>query len=290
MGIAPDDRVAPSPALGLGPYDGRASRAIGYVPGVARRPVVEAGGMGQLFAKIVWSAVRHPRGYWSEVFEHLHVTIKRTWLPVSASVFGFLMALSVLAVQFFAMAGAQHLFGPTLFMYSTRTFTVWVNSVVMAGVIGAALTSDVGARKVREELDAMRVMGIDPVRDIAVPRVVALTLIAILLSVPSLLVTAFTMQIGASYVAGIPAADFYQSIFTQVYPIDIVAVVLNSLLVGLLVGTVCCYKGFAATGGAIGLGRAVNQAVVVSLLGVFVLQLTYQALYLGLFPHLGELK
>src|SRR3546814_2757963 len=77
--------------------------------------------------------------------------------------------------------------------------------MVVAGVIGTALTADVGARKVREEIDAMMVMGIDPVRDLAVPRVLSITFITTLLAVPSLLVTILSMQIGATYVAGMPA-------------------------------------------------------------------------------------
>ncbi len=279
-----------TPTSSSGPYSGALSRIVGHVPPIVRTFVIEAGGMTGLLGRVVWSAVRHPGGYWGAVLEDMHQTIKQAWLPVAASVFGFLIFLSVLTVQFFEMAGASQLFGPLLFLQSTRTFTIWIDSMVVAGVIGAALTADVGARKVREEIDAMKVMGIDPIRDLAVPRVVSLSLITCLLSIPSLMVTMLSMQVGAIYVAHMRAEDFYYNLYSNLSAVDVVAVVVNSLLVGVLIGTVCCYKGLSAAGGAIGLGRAVNQAVVLSFVSVWILQLAYQALLLGLFPELGDFR
>ncbi|MBZ5735315.1 ABC transporter permease [Nocardioides sp. TRM66260-LWL] len=246
--------------------------------------------MIQLLARILASAVRHPVGYWGAVVDDMYATIKQAWVPIAAALFGFLVFMSILTVQFFDMAGAAQLFGPLLFLQSMRTFTMWINSMVVAGVIGTALTADVGARKVREELDAMEVMGIDPVRDLAVPRVLSITLITTLLAVPSLLVTMVSMQFGAAYVARMPASHFYSNLFANVSGTEIVSVVLNSLLVGLLIGTICCYKGFTASGGAIGLGRSVNQAVVLSFVAVWVLQLAYNALLFGFFPGLGAFR
>jgi len=275
-------RIAP-----VGPYDGRWNGLVGVLPSRFRGPVVEAGGMMQLLLRIVRSSVLQPRGYWTAVVDDMYSTIRAAWLPIVAGVFGFLIFMSILTVQFFDMAGASQLFGPLLLLQSMRTFTMWIDSMVVAGVIGTALTADVGARKVREEIDAMMVMGIDPVRDLAVPRVLSITFITTLLAVPSLLVTILSMNLGALYVAHMPSSHFYSNLFSNVSPVDIVAVVVQSFLMGLLIGTICCYKGFTASGGAIGLGRSVNQAVVLAFLSVWVLQLAYNALLLGLFPELG---
>jgi phospholipid/cholesterol/gamma-HCH transport system permease protein len=275
-------RIAP-----VGPYDGRWNAVVGALPQWLRGPIAEAGGMMQLLLRIVRSSVLQPRGYWNAVVEDMYSTIKAAWLPIVAGVFGFLIFMSILTVQFFDMAGASQLFGPLLLLQSMRTFTMWIDSMVVAGVIGTALTADVGARKVREEIDAMMVMGIDPVRDLAVPRVLSITFITTLLAVPSILVTVLSMNLGALYVAHMPSAHFYSNLFANVSPTDILAVVVQSFLVGLLIGTICCYKGFTASGGAIGLGRSVNQAVVLAFLSVWVLQLAYNALLLGLFPELG---
>ena len=271
-------------------YAGTLPALVSYVPASVRGPVVEAGGMCRLFGKVITSAVRQPHGYWGEVVEDMHRTIKQAWLPVSAAIFGFLMFVSILTVIFFDMSGAVPLFPPMLFLHAVRTFTIWVVSMVVAGVIGAAATADIGARKVREELDAMQVMGIDPVRELALPRIISITLVTTLLTMPSLVVTAFSMQLGAQYVAHVPSAEFYHNLFDNLDPKDVLGLVVNGFLVGLLIAVVCCYKGLNAAGGAIGLGRAVNQAVVTSFVGIWVLELGYQALLLGLFPELGSFR
>jgi len=274
----------------IGPYDGRLNRALAHLPSGIRKPVAEAGGMMQLLFEIVRSAITRPTGYWNAVVEDMYATMRQAWLPIAGALFGFLIFMSILTVQFFDMAGAAQLFGPLLFLQSMRTFTMWINSMVVAGVIGTALTADVGARKVREEIDAMEVMGIDPVRDLAVPRVISITLITMLLAVPSLLITMFSMQVGAAYVAKMPASHFYSNLFANVSGVEIISVVINSMLVGLLIGTICCYKGFTASGGAIGLGQSVNQAVVISYVAVWILQLGYNAILFGLFPGLGAFR
>jgi len=272
------------------PFQTRRSKFAAYVPGFLRNPLVEAGGMAMLGGQILWSIVRRPTGFWNVVLDDMYDTIKRAWLPIAAALLGFLMFMAVLVVLFFDMVGATHLYGPVLLLQSMRSFTMWIDSIVVAGVIGTALTADLGARRVREEIDAMEVMGVDPVRDLALPKVVSITLITTLMSVPSLIVTILSMQLGGIYVAGLPSAHFYSNLFSNVQPIDLIAVVINSMLIGLLIGIVCCYKGFHASGGAIGLGRAVNQAVVVSFVSVWILQLAYQALVLGLFPNLGSYR
>ena len=271
-------------------YSGALARAVGAVPGPIRGFVNEAAGMGQLLGEVAWSAVRHPRGYWGAVLDDMYLTLRRSWLPISAALFGFLVFMSILTVQFFAMVGASQLFGPLLFLQSMRSFTVWILTVVVAGVIGAALTTEVGTRKVREEIDAMEVMGIDPIRDLAVPRVISVTLITVLLAVPSLLVTLLSMQVGAAFVTHMSASHFYSNVFSNVSVVDVTSVMVNMFIAGVLIGTVCCYKGFAAAGGAIGLGRAVNQAVVIAFLAVFVQQLAYNALYFGLYPDVGSFR
>lgn len=243
--------------------------------------------MAGLLLRVVRSAVMHPKGYWGEVLEHLHSTLRKSWFPIVAAVFGFAMFMAILTTIFFQMVGAEQLTGPTIYVYSLRNFSLWTVSMVVAGVVGAAMTADIGSRKVREELDAMQVLGIDPVRELAVPRVVSVTIFTTLLMIPSAYITLWSLQLGTLYVAELRAPDFYADTFTSILPVDLISVLINGILVGLLIGTICCYKGFTAEGGSIGLGRAVNQAVVACFVAIFVLLIGYQALMLGMFPEMG---
>jgi phospholipid/cholesterol/gamma-HCH transport system permease protein len=274
-----------------GPYGGRLSATVSKVPGPIRNITGEAGGMSMLLGKVLWSAVRHPKGYWTDVLDEMHFTIKRSWISISVALFGFLLALSVPSMQFVNLAGVGELYGPLLLVQSTRTFTVWVATLLVAGVIGAALTAELGSRKVREELDAMEVMGIDPIRTLVLPRIVSITLITTLLAIPAELITVVSSQFGAWFIGGVPRADFYGAfLWSTLSTVELVALMFNCFLAGLLIGAVCCYKGLAAAGGAMGLGKAVNQAVVISFLALFIMQLGYNAVILGFFPGLGAFK
>jgi phospholipid/cholesterol/gamma-HCH transport system permease protein len=273
-----------------GPYDSSLARAVAYVPGPVRNVVTEAGGMAHLLVTVLWSAIRHPRGYWTDVVEEMQFTIKRSWISITVALFGFLLALSVPSMQFVQLAGVGELYGPLLLTQSTRTFTVWVATLLVAGVIGAAITAELGSRKVREELDAMQVMGIDPIRTLVVPRVVSVALITTLLGIPAEFITILSSQFASHYIGGIEAPEFYSFLWLNMSTIEVVAMVLNCLLAGLLIGAVCCYKGMHAAGGAMGLGKAVNQAVVISFVALFVMQLGYNAIILGVFPGLGAFR
>lgn len=273
-----------------GPYSGCLSSAVASLPARPRGVLAETGGMAELLVTALWSAVRHPRGYWGDVREDMHFTIKRSWLSISVALAGFLLALGVPSMQFIQLAGIEEYYGPLLLVQSTRSFTVWVATLLVAGVIGASITAELGSRKVREELDAMRVMGIDPVRTMVVPRIVSITLITTLIAIPAEIITVLANQFATSYFGDMAAADYYYFVWDNVSTVEIIALLLNCFLAGLLVGAVCCYKGMAAEGGSMGLGRAVNQAVVISFVSLFVLQLGYNAVVLGLFPDLGGFR
>ncbi|HSV40268.1 MAG TPA: ABC transporter permease [Nocardioidaceae bacterium] len=285
------DGSTPGPPIEPGgPYSSRLSSVVAYVPGSVRSTVGDAGGISHLLVTVMWSAIRHPRGYWGDVIDEMHYTIKRSWISISAALFGFLLALSVPSMQFVQLAGVGELYGPLLLTQTTRTFTVWVATLLIAGVVGAAITAELGSRKVREELDAMKVMGIDPIRTLVLPRMVSVSLITMLLAIPAELITILSMQFSTSYIGGMTAAEFYSFLWLSMSTTEVVSMVINCLLAGLLIGAVCCYKGLHATGGAMGLGKAVNQAVVISFVALFVMQLGYNAIILGFFPDLGTFR
>jgi phospholipid/cholesterol/gamma-HCH transport system permease protein len=273
-----------------GLYEGLSPRVVGVVPERPRSTVAEIGGMIELLGQIIWSALKKPYGFWAESLDYFFVTLRRSALPMAAAIFGFLLFFSLVVVIFFSQAGAVSLGTAYLFQYGFRAFTVFVVAVVVSGVAGAALTTDLGARKIREELDAMTVMGIDPIRELVVPRAISLTVLTTLISLPGLAVTAVGLQLGASYYGHLSAADFYHSLFSSLSPLELYSVLINCFMLGVLITTVCCYKGLNAGGGSIGLGRAVNQAVVVSYVALFVFQLAYNAIFLGLFPELGRVR
>ena len=143
-----------------------------------------------------------------------------------------------------------------------REFAPLVDAIVMAGVAGTAITADLGARKIREELDALQVLGVDPVKNLVVPRFLALMLVTGLFDIYALLFGIFGGML-ATLVNAAPLGPFFATFFTNASTTDLWGSVLKTTLFGAIIAIVCCYKGMTASGGAEGVGRAVNQAVVI---------------------------
>lgn len=270
------------------PPSSPASRVVSVLPGGVVGLGTEIGGMTQLAGQVLWSAVRYPVGYWTAVRDELYRTIRLIWLPMVASVFCFGMFIGILGLTFMLLIGANYLYGPLMLVESMRDFSIWINAMVVAGVVGAAVTADLGARRIREEIDALEVLGIDPVRSLIVPQVVSTTILTALLSIVSVAVAIADSAASTSFMGHMSAGVYFSNVFNDVTPAAVVSFFVDSILCGFIIAVVCAYKGFYAKGGSIGVGRAVNQAVVISFVGIWVLQFFYSAIVLGLFPAISD--
>ena len=256
-----------------------------------RSPLQQAGEMAELLAMVVSSAVRHPRGYWGDVRDQLFEVLKLCWFPMAVAcvAFGF-GAPGLQAGNLFILFGIPERLGSFFVMASVREFAPWINAMVVAGVVGSAITADLGARRIRDEIDAMEVLGVDPIRALVLPRVLAVTLITGLLDVVALCFGLLGGFIAAVPILGANPWAFYNSLFANLTTPDIWGSVVKTTLFGLIIGVVCCYKGMYAKGGAIGVGRAVNQAVVVAFALIWVVNVVFTNILLGLNPSIQVFK
>jgi len=205
-------------------------------------------------------------------------------LLISTVAFGFgapgLQAANVLSVL-----GAIDRLGGFFVLASIREFAPFVTAVVVAGVAGTAITADLGARKIREELDALQVLGVDPIKNLVVPRFLALMLITGLLDIFAL-IFGISGGIAAELLYGQPLGGFFATLFSNASITDLWRSVLKWTLFGALIAVVCCYKGMTVSGGAAGVGKAVNEAVVISFLGVFAFNYVFTQSLLATNPEL----
>jgi phospholipid/cholesterol/gamma-HCH transport system permease protein len=262
-----------------------------HKPGAVNRAVIEAGEMTQLLAKVVGSAVSHPRGYWADVRDQMADILKLCWIPmiVSTTAFG-LGAPGLQGGNIFLLFGIPERLGSFFIMASVREFAPWINAMVVAGVIGTAMTADLGARRIREEIDAMEVLGVDPVRALVLPRVIAVTIMTGLLDLVALVCGVAGGYIASVLVLGANQSEFFASFWDNATTTDMWASVLKTTLFGLIIGVVCCYKGLHAGGGPAGVGRAVNQAVVVAFAAIWILDYVFTTILLGLNPSMQVYK
>jgi len=266
-------------------------RAGRSVPRPVAAVLVPAGEMGVLLGIVVWSAIRHPRGYWGEVRNQMFDVLQRCWVPmvVSTVAFGF-GAPGLQGGNIYNLFGIPERLGSFFIMASVREFAPWINAMVVAGVVGAAMTADLGARRIREEIDALEVLGVSPIRDLIVPRVIAVTLMTGMLDLVALTFGCLGGYLAAVPILGASSGAFMASFFANATVTDLWGSVVKTTIFGLIIGVVCCYKGLTVQGGPIGVGRAVNQAVVISFAGIFVVNSLFTSVLLGLNPAMQVYK
>jgi phospholipid/cholesterol/gamma-HCH transport system permease protein len=205
-------------------------------------------------------------------------------MAFACTAFGF-GAPGLQAGNIYILFGIPERLGSFFVMASVREFAPWINAMVVAGVVGTAITADLGARRIREEIDAMQVLGIDPVRTLILPRIIAVTLMTGLMD---LLALAFGVLGGylAAIQLGASSAAFQDNFFANATTVDVAGSVIKTTIFGLVIAVVCCYKGFTAKGGPAGVGRAVNQAVVISFAAIWTINFVFTTILLGLAPQI----
>jgi phospholipid/cholesterol/gamma-HCH transport system permease protein len=256
----------------------------------ARESLSEVGSMMLLTGRTVSSALRPPFPYGPEFVGQFLFTLRLCWLPLLISTvavnFG---APGLQAINFLNLFGAPDRLGAFFVVAAVREFAPIVTAVVVAGVAGTAITADLGARKIREELDALQVLGVDPVKNLVVPRFLALMVVAALFDIYAVM---FGISGGliATAVNGEPFAPFFSTFLTNASLTDLWGSLIKCLLFGAIISIVCCYKGMTASGGAEGVGRAVNQAVVIAFIGVFAFNYVFTQTLLATHPELQVIR
>ncbi|WP_406691934.1 ABC transporter permease [Saccharopolyspora sp. ID03-671] len=265
-------------------------RLVGAVPGPARNVVLEVGQMCQLLGKVVYSAVRYPRGYWKETVDEMYALLKLCFWPATFSMAGFGFLITVMGVGLLVLLGAANRMGAFWVMADIREIAAFMVGMVVAGVIGTSITSDLGARKAREELDALKVLGLDPVRMLVLPRVIATAVMCAMLNFLTSFVGVLLGLLAVGALGDTTTAAYIDSMSHNLYAADVWGAELKTLLTGLLIGVVCSFKGLNAGGGPEGVGRAVNQAVVICFALVWVFNFFFNAIAQGLNPDLLMLR
>ena len=250
----------------------------------------ELAGMMLLTGKAVSATFTPPYSWKEEFVEEAWKILRLCFIPMVLSTIGFgFGAPGLQASNLTQIFGTIDREGAFFVMASIREFAGWINGMVIAGVAGTAICADLGARKVREELDAMAVLGLDPVRTIVTPRFLALGIMTPLMNIIALVFGVFGGWLAAVVVWGETSAG-YLGTFTSNFTFpDLFGSVLKTTGFGFIIAIACCYKGLNVRGGAEGVGRAVNQAVVLAFAGIWVFNYLFTSMMLAAYPETGNL-
>jgi phospholipid/cholesterol/gamma-HCH transport system permease protein len=256
----------------------------------ARGAMEEIGDMVLLTGRTVRSALLPPYPYGGEFVSQFLFALRLCWLPLLFSTVAINYgAAGLQAANILTLLGNLDRLGGFFVIAAIREVAPLITSVVLAGVAGTAITADLGARKIREELDALQVLGVDPVKNLVVPRFLALMIVTSLFNVYAILFGLFG-GILAELVSHQPLGPFWDTLFANATIVDLWGSTLKTMMFGAIVAIVCCYKGMTASGGAEGVGKAVNQAVVTSLLAISAFNYVFMATLLATHPEITVIK
>jgi len=145
-----------------------------------------------------------------------------------------------------------------------------VTALICAGKVGSSIGAELGSMKVTEQIEAMEVSAINPFKYLVVTRVIATTITIPILALYCSFVALYGSYINVHAEETSSMISFYQSAFKTISFLDITTSVIKTLVYGFTIGIVGCYKGFNATQGTRGVGKAANQAVVLAMFLIFV--------------------
>lgn len=284
----PGGAGADEPGQGIasasGPSAGAALLSRALLP--TRSFLEEVGDMMVLTGRTISSALRPPYPYGGEFVWQFLFILRVCWLPLLVSTFALSYgAPGLQAANFLSLFGGLDRLGGFFVLAVVREIGPIITGIVLAGAAGTAITADLGARKIREELDALQVLGVDPVKNLVVPRFLALMLATGLFNIYAVLFGLFGGLL-AAVVNHQPLGPFWVTFFANTSTTDLWGSTLKTTVFGAIIAIVCCYKGMTASGGAEGVGRAVNQAIVVSFLVFGAFNYAFTQMLLATHPNI----
>ena len=154
-----------------------------------------------------------------------------------------------------------------------------VTVLIVAGAGATAMCADLGSRTVREEIDAMEVMGIDPIQRLVTPRMLASGMVALLLNSLVCVIGILGGYFFSVFIQDVNPGAFAAGITLLTGVPELIISSVKALLFGLIAGLVACYRGLTITaGGAKAVGNAVNETVVYAFMGLFVINVVVTAI------------
>ena len=148
-----------------------------------------------------------------------------------------------------------------------------ITALIFAGKVASGIGAELASMKVTEQIDAMEVSGTNPYKYIVVTRIIASTLMLPLLVIMSDTVALYGAFIGVNLKGDVSMQLFVAQVFDSIDFFDLFPAIIKTIFFGFFIALIACYKGYNATKGTEGVGKAANAAVVYSSLAVFVLDM-----------------
>ena len=175
--------------------------------------------------------------------------------------------------------GANRFIATLVAVSALREMAPLMTAILITGRSGSAITAEIGTMKVGEEIDALEVMGLNPIKYLVVPKFMAM-----LLAVPCVTVTAMFIMIFGGFVASVVVVGVDPSVYIEMttqslVEKDLVTGMVKSVFFGISICWVGVYRGLQVEGGAEGVGRQTTSSVVTSIFLIIIIDLLFTVLF-----------
>lgn len=242
----------------------------------------QVGGAALMFGRTLARSVRPPFALGSIARQIEALGVRSLSIAGMTAVFVGLV-ISIQFAFFLERFGMQHSVGQVVVLTLFRELAPVLTALTVGARIGSGITAELGSMKVTEQIDAIRMLGADPLRKLVYPRIWACALVLPALTVLADVVGVISGALVVWLEYGISPREFISSAIESAEVLDFTSGVFKSVIFGLLIGTVGCFKGFDVKGGTEGVGVATTETVAVAAVGVCVADflLTKALLVLG---------
>ncbi|MCK9474778.1 MAG: ABC transporter permease [Candidatus Muirbacterium halophilum] len=216
-------------------------------------------------------ALFNERFYYKVLFLEIYsIGVKSFGVVTLAGIFTGMVFVIQVGFNFMKM-GAQSYIGGVVALAILRELSPVLVSIIVAGRAGSAMAAEIGTMKITEQIDALKMLSVDPYAYISLPKI-----LASIIMLPILVIYSdFVGLAGGAFVAvsqvGISLVSYKNSIIVWVENYDIGSGLFKAIIFGFVISLVCCFNGFRTTKGAKGVGESATFSVVISIISILVL-------------------
>ncbi len=229
----------------------------------------EFGSVWMMFMYTVYWVFRRPFRFGALFTQMEFIGVRSVWVVIATGV-STGMVLALQTYHGFKLFSSESLVGAIVALSMTRELGPVLTAIMVTGRAGSAIAAELGSMRVTEQIDALTVMALNPVKYLVVPRVVASLLMLPILTV----IADFAGIVGGYFVGvnllGISEGTYVARMTKYVDLNDIYNGLAKAACFGIILSIISCYKGFNTKGGAQGVGRSTTEAVVISSITILV--------------------
>jgi phospholipid/cholesterol/gamma-HCH transport system permease protein len=202
---------------------------------------------------------------------------------ITALFTGMVLALQASDSLEHVLKGISQFIGRTVALPFVKELAPVLTALIVTGRVGSAMAAEIGTMQVTEQIDALKTMGVNPIRYLGVPRLAACLVMLPLLTAIATVVGILGGFVVARFTLGISGYTYFTDIPQMMGVWDVVKGLGKSPFFGAIIAITSCYQGFLTTGGAEGVGRSTTRAVVISSMLILISDYFLTAIFVLLF-------